>query len=176
MLFVILWARPPRLSECLTLQYPSRWGRSNAHRAPLGHRLQTCPAGFLVEACPTSPRSQPRPAPAPLFCAAPPAGHLSALRVPSPQAASAASGQQGGKPSPQAASAARGARWLGGSRAGFGGWSVRPAGVCHSCRGLPLYQMFTNVIANCKPVQRQRAPVKYYGGFPPSPPSVLPYP
>ena len=38
-LFVILWARPPRLSECLTLQCPSRWGRSKAHRAPRGHRF-----------------------------------------------------------------------------------------------------------------------------------------
>jgi len=36
------------------------------------------------------------------------AGHLPALRVPSPQAASAVGGQQGGKPSPQAASAAQG--------------------------------------------------------------------
>ena len=70
-LFVILWARPPRLSECLSLQCPSRWGRSKAHRAPLGHRFTNLPVLVLVEACPPSPRSQPRPAPAPLFCAAP---------------------------------------------------------------------------------------------------------
>ena len=46
-LLVILWARPPRLSECLTLQCTSRWGRSKAHRAPPGHRLQTTPVTFV---------------------------------------------------------------------------------------------------------------------------------
>lgn len=51
------------------------------------------------------------------------AGHLPALRVPSPQAASAVGGQQGGKPSPQAASAARGLRSSG------AGLPFRPSGA-----------------------------------------------
>ena len=46
--FVIIWARPPRLSECLPLQCPSRWGRSKAHRAPHGHRLQIAPSVYVV--------------------------------------------------------------------------------------------------------------------------------
>lgn len=46
-LFVILWARPPRLPEYLTLQCPSRWGRYKSHRAPLGHRLKTTPVTFI---------------------------------------------------------------------------------------------------------------------------------
>ena len=48
-----------------------------------------------------------------------------------------------------------------------------PAGRGFRCghRGLPFQRggvWFTNVIANCKLVQRPPAPVKYYGGLPPS--------
>ena len=48
-LFVILWARPHRLSEWPTLQGASRWGRSKAHRAAQGHRLQTLPIVYVVQ-------------------------------------------------------------------------------------------------------------------------------
>lgn len=128
-LFVILWARPLRPSEWPTLKPTAAGVGSLSPRAALGHRFTKLPVLVLVEACPPSPRSQPRPAPAPLFCAAPLGGNLPALRVPSPQAASAVGCHQGGKPLPQAASAARGARGLVGSRAGFGGWSCRPSGA-----------------------------------------------
>jgi hypothetical protein len=46
-LFVILWARPPRLSECLTLQCPSRWGRSKPLAPHLATALQTAPIVFV---------------------------------------------------------------------------------------------------------------------------------
>ena len=70
-LFVILWARPPRPSEWPTLKPSAAGVGSLSPRAPLGHRFINPPVLVLVEACPPSPRSQPRPAPAPLFCAAP---------------------------------------------------------------------------------------------------------
>ena len=70
-LFVILWARPPRPSEWPTLEPLAAGVGSLSPRAPQGHRFTNLPVLFLVEACPPSPRSQPRPAPAPLFCAAP---------------------------------------------------------------------------------------------------------
>ena len=70
-LFVILWARPPRPSEWPTLKPLAAGVGSLPPRAAQGHRCTIRPVLVLVEACPPSPRSQPRPAPAPLFCAAP---------------------------------------------------------------------------------------------------------
>ena len=67
----IIRARPPRPSEWPTLKPLAAGVGSLSPRAPLGHRFTNLPVLVLVEACPPSPRSQPRPAPAPLFCAAP---------------------------------------------------------------------------------------------------------
>ena len=70
-LFVILWARPLRPSKWPTLKPTAAGVGSLSPRAALGHRFTKLPVLVLVEACPPSPRSQPRPAPAPFFCAAP---------------------------------------------------------------------------------------------------------
>ena len=170
-LFVILWARPPRPSEWPTLKPLAAGVGSLPPRAAQGHRCTIRPVLVLVEACPPSPRSQPRPAPAPLFCAAPslaicpPFGYPRRRRLRRPVASKGArlcrrrlrrrEGRWGGS-GPVLASGA--------GRSGLRG-----------CVVLPLWQVFTNVIHNCKPVQRQRAPVKYYGGLPPSSPPFLPH-
>ena len=128
------------------------------------------PVLVLVEACPPSPRSQPRPAPAPLFCAAPslaicpPFGYPRRRRLRRPVASKGAScGRR---------------RPLRREGRGVGSGPVLASGAVRSglreCVVLPLCQVFTIVNYTCKPVWRQRTPVKYYGGFSPSPPPFFP--
>ena len=166
-LFVIIWAHPPRPSRCPTFKPPAAGVGSLSPCAAQSHRFTILPGLVLVEACPPSPRSQPRPATAPLFGAAPslaicpPFGFPRRRRLRRPVASK-------GVHLRRRRLRRLGARWLVGSHAGCGGWSCSPAGVRHSCRGLSFCPMFTNVIANCKPICSRRAPVKYYGGLPPS--------
>lgn len=48
-LFVILWARPPRPSEWPTLKPSAAGVGSLPPRAPLGYRLQTSPVVYVVQ-------------------------------------------------------------------------------------------------------------------------------
>jgi len=124
---------------------------------------------------------QPRPAPLRFFCAARPLAPVRPFGVPSPQAASAAAGQQAGNPRrrrlrrPKAQGVGSGPvlgplGWpvglpLGGLVAPpWGAWPL-PIVNPSPCQSVSISQM---AIYNCKGCAGRSAPVKYYGGLPPS--------
>ena len=129
---VLRGCRPPRSSGGQSPSAPSR-----RERPPLYNtrpRPASIPAPNGLHYGPAPLPFQPRSVP-------PPSAPLPALRVPSPQAASAGALAVGGKPSPQAASAAAGLPFQ------RGGAFVSSVGGFHSSGSGSGLQM---AIANCK--------------------------